>query len=214
MLMLALTSGCATSTILGRPPEKNLAGINTGASRGMVLAELGAPAYTKEINGEKQDIFSFDKGVNGGEKFIRGLLHLVADFLTVFLWEIIAWPAERIAAGPNTKIEITYDKSENVKTVNYQPGSYSSGNLSCESIRATSTEKQYDAFCRLSREFVGSCMESMTSGQRAALNGHVLATKGEASYSSFTFTISTKLEKAEKDFLYWYVSNFTNLKPI
>lgn len=83
----------------------------------MVLIELGTPAYTKEVNGEKLDTFAYDKGVSGGEKFGRGFLHLAVDVVTIFLWEIVAWPAEKLAAGPNTKVEVTYDKDENVKTI-------------------------------------------------------------------------------------------------
>lgn len=117
LLILAITSGCATSTILGRPKLKNADTIKVGMSRALVLIELGAPAYTKDISGEKLDTFSYDKGVSGGEKFGRGFLHIAADLVTLFLWEIVAWPAEKIAAGPNTKVEVTYDKDENVKTV-------------------------------------------------------------------------------------------------
>ena len=86
-------------------------------SRGLVLIELGAPVYSKDINGEKVDTFAYDKGVSGGEKFGRGFFHIAADIFTIFLWEIVAWPAEKIAAGPNTKVEVSYDKDENVKTV-------------------------------------------------------------------------------------------------
>lgn len=88
-----------------------------GMSRALVMIELGAPAYTKEVEGEKLDTFAYDKGVSGGEKFGRGFFHIAADLVTLFLWEIVAWPAEKIAAGPNTKVEVSYDKAENVKTV-------------------------------------------------------------------------------------------------
>jgi hypothetical protein len=119
VLALTVTSGCATSTVLGRPAAKNMNALNAGTSRGMVLTELGAPTYTREVDGEKQDTFSFDKGVNGGYKFGRGFFHIAADIFTLFLWEIVAWPAEKIAAGPNTKVDVGYDKDEKVKTVKY-----------------------------------------------------------------------------------------------
>ncbi|MBI5595460.1 MAG: hypothetical protein HY928_05155 [Elusimicrobia bacterium] len=93
--------------------------LNTGTSRGTVLAELGAPSYSKEIDGGKLDTFSFDKGVSGGYKFGRGFFHIAADLFTVFLWEIVGWPIEKIAAGPNTMVEVGYDADEKVKTVNY-----------------------------------------------------------------------------------------------
>mgnify|MGYP001612834607 CR=1 FL=1 len=119
LIVITMFSGCATSTVLSRPPAKNMAVLNAGTSRGTVLSELGAPNYTKDNNGEKLDTFSFDKGVHAGYKFGRGLFHIAADLFTVFLWEIVGWPAEKIAAGPNTTIEVNYDKDERVKTVNY-----------------------------------------------------------------------------------------------
>jgi len=118
-LIVSIMSGCATSTVLGRPPAKNLNVLNPGTARGTVLSELGAPSYTKEKDGEKFDTFAFDKGVSGGYKFGRGFFHIAADIVTIFLWEIVAWPGEKIAAGNNTTVEVGYDKDEKVKTVNY-----------------------------------------------------------------------------------------------
>ncbi len=118
-MSVLLACGCATSKVLGRPKQKNLSAITTGTSRGLVLAELGAPVHTQEINGEKSDVFAFDKGVSAGWKAGRAVFHIVADVFTIFLWEIVAWPAESIASGINTKMEVSYDKNEKVKTVNY-----------------------------------------------------------------------------------------------
>jgi len=118
-LVVSITASCATSTVLGRPASKNLYVLNPGTQRGTVLSELGAPVYTKETNGEKFDTFAFDKGVGGGYKFGRGFFHVAADLFTIFLWEIVAWPAEKIAAGNNTTVEVSYDADEKVKTVNY-----------------------------------------------------------------------------------------------
>jgi len=118
-LTVSIMSGCATSTVLARPKEKNLFVLNPGTSRGAVLSELGAPSYTKDSNGEKFDTFAFDKGVSGGYKFGRSFFHIAADLFTVFLWEIVAWPGEKIAAGNNTTVEVSYDKDEKVRTVNY-----------------------------------------------------------------------------------------------
>ncbi|MBI3289061.1 MAG: hypothetical protein HYZ74_06050 [Elusimicrobia bacterium] len=119
VLSVSVMSGCAASTVLNRPPKKNLNVLNPGVSRGAVLSEFGAPSYTKETSGEKLDTFAFDMGVGGGYKFGRGLFHLGADLFTIFLWEIVGWPAEKVAAKPNTTIEVGYDGDEKVKTVNY-----------------------------------------------------------------------------------------------
>ncbi len=118
-LIVTIMSGCATATVLSRPPAKNMSVLNPGTSRGTVLSELGAPSYTKDTNGEKFDTFAFDKGVSGGFKFVRGFFHIAADIFTLFLWEIVAWPGEKIAAGNNTTVEVSYDKDEKVRAVNY-----------------------------------------------------------------------------------------------
>src|SRR5262245_23764563 len=110
VLCASITSGCATSTVLGRPHAKNLMVLDIGTSRGAVQSELGAPSYTKDVNGEKVDTYSFDKGVSGGYKFGRAFFHIAADLFTIFLWELVGWPAEKIAAGPNTTVEVGYDK--------------------------------------------------------------------------------------------------------
>lgn len=119
VLIVSIMSGCATSTVLSRPPAKDLNVLNPGTSRGTVHSELGAPSYSKDISGEKLDTFAFDKGVSGGYKFGRGFFHIAADLFTIFLWELVAWPAEKIAARPNTTVEVGYDKDEKVKTINY-----------------------------------------------------------------------------------------------
>ncbi len=122
MVAASLTSGCATSTVLGRPTARNMDVLNPGTQRGTVLSELGTPTYSKDTTGEKLDTFTFDKGVSGGGKFVRGFFHVAADIFTVCLWEIVAWPAEKIAAKPNTMVEVSYDNDDKVKTVNYIKG--------------------------------------------------------------------------------------------
>ena len=119
VLSLVLTTGCATARLSGRPGAKDMNVLNAGTSRGRVLAELGAPAATSEKNGERLDSFTFDKGVSGGMKFGRGFFHIAADVFTLFLWEIVAWPAEIVASDSRTKVDVGYDTNNRVKTVMY-----------------------------------------------------------------------------------------------
>ncbi len=119
LLVVWVLSGCSASTVLSRPPKKNLSILTAGASRGMLVSEFGQPAYSKEAGGTKIDTFAFDKGVSGGYKFGRAFLHIAADIVTLALWEIVAWPGEKLAAGNNTQVEVSYDPDEKVKTVNY-----------------------------------------------------------------------------------------------
>jgi hypothetical protein len=91
--------------------------LNPGTPRGRVLAEFGAPVSTTEKNGGKVDTFTFDPGVSGLAKFGRGFFHVAADVFTLFLWELVAWPAEMVAADSRTKVDVSYDTDDQVKTV-------------------------------------------------------------------------------------------------
>ena len=118
LLMGSILTGCAASTVLKRPAAKDIDALKPGLSRGLVLAELNAPVNSTAVNGESCDTFAFDKGVSAGGKAGRAIFHVGADLFTAFLWEIVAWPAERIAARNNTTMQICYDDKENIKTVN------------------------------------------------------------------------------------------------
>ncbi len=118
-----MASGCAATAVMNRPSRRDLSIVRPGASRNSVMSELGTPSYTKDLDtGEKIDTFTFDKGVSGGWKFSRAFFHVGADVVTLFLWEIVGWPAEKIASGNNTTIEVAYDASERVKTAQYIKG--------------------------------------------------------------------------------------------
>ncbi|MCX5794031.1 MAG: hypothetical protein NTY77_00865 [Elusimicrobia bacterium] len=119
VLVASILSGCAATTVLGRPSAKDMNVLNPGTSRGVVVSELGKPIYTKDIDGEKLDTFTFDKGVSGGFMWSRAFFHVVADLFTIFLWEFVAWPSERVAARRRTTVEVGYDKDEKVQTANY-----------------------------------------------------------------------------------------------
>jgi hypothetical protein len=119
ILIASLTSGCATTIVLQRPPKRKLDILTVGTARGAVVSEFGEPAYSHDVGGEKMDTYSFDEGISGGSKFVRGFFHIVADLCTIFLWELIAWPAEQTAAKKNTTVEVTYDKDEKIKTVHF-----------------------------------------------------------------------------------------------
>ena len=119
VLCLSVTSGCATVTLSHRPGERSLSVLNPGTPRGRVIAELGAPVSTTEKNGEKLDSFTFDPGVSGGAKFGREFFHIAADFFTLFLWELVAWPAETVASDQRTKVDVGYNADDQVKTATY-----------------------------------------------------------------------------------------------
>jgi hypothetical protein len=116
---LLILAGCATTRLSRRPPERTMDVLNPGTPRGRVIAEFGAPAATAEKDGEKLDSFTFDPGVSGLAKFGRGFFHIAADVFTLFLWELVAWPAEVVASDQRTKVDVGYDANDRVKTVTY-----------------------------------------------------------------------------------------------
>lgn len=119
-LALIFANGCAATTVAGRAPLKDVSVLSPGTGRSQVVSELGAPILSNDKAGEKVDTFSFDPGLSGGAKFGRAALHVTADLFTIFLWEIVAWPSEKAAAnGKKTKVDVTYDKDDNVKYATY-----------------------------------------------------------------------------------------------
>ena len=119
-MSLVLASGCAATTVASRAPRKDMTVLNAGTGRSQVVSELGAPILSRDKDGEKIDTFAFDPGISGGAKFSRAAFHVTADVFTIFLWEIVGWPAEKAAASAKkTKVDVTYDKDENVKYATY-----------------------------------------------------------------------------------------------
>lgn len=119
-MVLIFANGCAATTVAGRAPKKDMSVLNPGTGRSQVVSELGTPILSRDKEGEKIDTFSFDPGISGGAKFGRATFHVVADLFTIFLWELIGWPSEKAAAsGKHTKLDVTYDKDENVKYATY-----------------------------------------------------------------------------------------------
>ncbi len=118
-VIAAYLSACAAVTATGRPTRKNMKLLEAGTPRAALMPEFGKPIHTKTVAGQSFDIFAFDKGITDGEKLGRAALHIGADLFTIFLWEIIGWPSEMAASGPNTRVEVAYDADEKIKHVAY-----------------------------------------------------------------------------------------------
>ena len=117
-LLLEALSGCSVYKAVNQPEKKNLSVLSSGTPRIQVIAELGAPVWSGEKNGEKVDLFTFKQGYSKGAKTGRALFHGAADVLTIGMWEVVGTPIETVAAGTDMKVEITYDSEEKVKNVN------------------------------------------------------------------------------------------------
>jgi hypothetical protein len=123
VLASALVSfaGCAVVKATNQPDKKNLSVFSTGTPRGYVIAEVGAPTFTEEKNGERTDIFTFKQGYSKGVKVGRAFFHGAADLMTLGMWEVVGTPFEAIADGTDMKIQVTYEQNR-VKEVTYLAG--------------------------------------------------------------------------------------------
>ena len=112
-----MANGCAATKVAGRAPKKDMSILDPGTSRSQVVASLGTPILSREKSGTLTDTFAFDPGIAGGVKFARVVVHVFADLCTLFLWELVAWPAESAAAsgGNKSKVDVIYDQNETVK---------------------------------------------------------------------------------------------------
>ncbi|MGE5306688.1 MAG: hypothetical protein ACM3TN_25570 [Alphaproteobacteria bacterium] len=62
VLFLLTNSGCSVYMAAKQPGEKDPTVLRPGTDRSYVIAELGAPTWSGEKNGEKTDIFIFKQG--------------------------------------------------------------------------------------------------------------------------------------------------------
>jgi hypothetical protein len=116
--LLALAAqGCAAYQATQQPGKKNLAVLAPGTPRSHVIAELGAPIWSEERDGQRVDLFTFKQGYTKPVKAGRALVHGAADVVTGGLWEVVGIPAESLADGKDVKVEIVYDDRRAVKTM-------------------------------------------------------------------------------------------------
>ena len=113
---IAGLSGCAAVKAARQPDKKNLGVLHEGTPRAQVIAELGAPTYTKpKPDGSVEDVFAFKQGYTKGVKMGRAFAHGAADVATGGLWEVVGIPAEIWADGTDVQVLVTYDQDERVK---------------------------------------------------------------------------------------------------
>lgn len=112
-------SGCAVIMAARQPGKVDDKVLNVGMPRDSVLVELGAPISSDIKDGKRVDIYQYEQGFSMGTKIIRCLFHAVADFFTLFLWELIGTPTEMIWSGEKKAVRVTYDSTDKVETVVY-----------------------------------------------------------------------------------------------
>lgn len=120
-ILLSLCStaleGCAAYKATQQPDKKNLSVLTPGTPRSHVIAELGAPLWSEERDGNRVDLFAFRQGYRKSTKAGRALVHGAADVVTGGLWEVVGIPAESLADGRDVKVEVTYDRLRGVQKI-------------------------------------------------------------------------------------------------
>ncbi len=118
-LLLVASSGCSVVLATRQPPKRDMAVLNPGAPRTLVLSELGEPMWTDDATAGRTDIFVFTQGYTKGVKTARALFHGAADVLTLGLWEVVGTPVELLADGRLIKAEVVYDTKDRIEYVRF-----------------------------------------------------------------------------------------------
>jgi len=115
--LATLAAGCAAFQATQQPGKKDVSVLTPGMPRTHVIAELGAPLWSDERDGDIVDVFAFKQGYSKGVKAGRALVHGAADVATFGLWEVVGIPAEMIADGTDVRVEVHYDPRQAVRSV-------------------------------------------------------------------------------------------------
>ena len=116
-LVLFFAQGCSVYTAFTHPPKVDIEGLENlkGADRIYVMNECGMPLSSEKHNdGSRTDIYKFYEGSSWAKG--RGVFHLLADVITLTLWEIIAWPSELAARGDQLTAEAVFDDEDKLVT--------------------------------------------------------------------------------------------------
>jgi len=117
VISLPILNSCSVYKAVNQPGKKNLSVLDTGTPRMDVIAELGKPIHTEGPLTDTTDVFSFVQGYGKTTKTSRALLHGTANVFTAGLWEVVGTPVESVADGSEVKVEVNYDKKQNVEKI-------------------------------------------------------------------------------------------------
>ena len=112
LIMSMMSSGCSVFMAANRSSYRgDVQVIKEGASRPEVIAELGQPdSFSKTENGGFDDRYMLDPEahhtwVKVGTVFV----HLGADLVTAFLWELVGTPYELAVRDRNVIYHLAYN---------------------------------------------------------------------------------------------------------
>lgn len=113
--LAVFSSGCGVFMAFTQPSPIDTDALEQGKGlpRTYLVEKMGPPTSTTlNDDGTRSDVFQFYEGSSTGWKVGRGMFHLVADFLTICLWEIVATPMEFAVRGDKITAQAEFDKSE------------------------------------------------------------------------------------------------------
>ncbi len=116
-VLCALPAGCAAFKATQQPPKRDMGVLAQGVPRTHVIAELGAPMWSEQHEGDTVDVFAFKQGYKKSTKAARALAHGAADVATFGLWEVVGIPAETLIDGTDVQVEVHYGPQQTVEQV-------------------------------------------------------------------------------------------------
>ncbi|MCD6459434.1 hypothetical protein J7L67_02050 [bacterium] len=109
-------SSCSVIMAVQKPEKKDVTIFQEGMPRNMILAEFGPPVSSDiNKNGNKEEMWTFDKGESKWWKGLRAVFHTAADVFTLFLWEVVAIPTE-LALEKNSSTYVVEFDNDNKAT--------------------------------------------------------------------------------------------------
>jgi hypothetical protein len=119
LIFFALTlSACAVGMAASGHKEQDASVIFPGSNRAVIIAKLGAPETSQQLEGGKSaDTYLIKKGNEASSG--RAWAHAGLDLLSLGLWEVIATPYELAQSEERTRMLIIYDSAGTV--VDVQP---------------------------------------------------------------------------------------------
>lgn len=105
-----IMSGCSSVRAAGGAEAKDLSVLDIGTNRYDVVAELGKPVLTEEVDGRLVDVFAFKQGQVRAAKAGRSLFYGLAAVGTLGLSEVVTNPIEgAVGEGADIQLKVEYE---------------------------------------------------------------------------------------------------------
>ena len=120
LLILTILPGCSVAMSASRSTYKgDPAMIQVGADRAVIESTFGSPNMTASMeNGNTKAVYKIDPDAHReGARNAAVAGHVVADVLTLGLWEAVGTPMELAAQDRFTTYIILYGKDDKIKSV-------------------------------------------------------------------------------------------------